>query len=265
MKKLYILFFLVIQFSYGNDMFWSKTGHRVIGEVAQEYLSGKAKRELRKLLGGETLASVANFADEIKADRKYSKFYSWHFVNIPKGKLYKDIEPHKQGDLITGIQECVTIVKNPESSKADKVFYLKMLVHLVGDLHQPMHVGRVGDKGGNDVQLQWFGRSSNLHRLWDSNMIDDYGLSYTELANKLPKLSKKEEETMQMGSVLDWVEESHQLANELYDSVEVGEKLGYKYSFKYWTTVEVQLNKGGVRLAKVLNDLFDTYSNTVFN
>ncbi len=256
MKKVCILFFLAVQLSFGNDMVWSKTGHRVIGEVAQEYLSGKTKRALKKLLGEESLASVANFADEIKADRSFSKFFSWHFVNFPADKKYTDVEPSESGDIVMGIQNCIAIIKDENRTRADQIFYLKMLVHLIGDLHQPMHVGRLEDKGGNDIQIEWFGRGSNLHRLWDSNMINDYGLSYTELADKLPKLSRKEQKVVQQGDVYDWVKESQELANELYDSVEVGEKLGYKYSYKYWGTVESQLQKGGLRLAKVLNDLF---------
>ncbi len=71
---------------------------------------------------------------------------------------------------------------------------------MIGDLHQPMHIGRLEDKGGNDIQLQWFGRGTNLHRLWDSNMIDDYGMSYTELSDKLPKLSKEEVKDLQKGN-----------------------------------------------------------------
>ncbi|PCJ96989.1 MAG: S1/P1 Nuclease [Flavobacteriaceae bacterium] len=256
MKKVCILILLSIQFSFSNDMAWSKTGHRVIGEVAQEYISGKTKRALKNLLGTESLASIANFADEIKADRSFSKFFAWHFVNFPADKKYTDVEPDESGDIMVGIQKCIAIIKDEKSTKADQIFYLKMLVHLIGDLHQPMHAGRLEDRGGNDIQVEWFGRASNLHRLWDSNMINDYGLSYTELANKLPKLAKKELKIIQSGTIYDWVEESQELANELYDSVTVGEKLGYKYSYKYWGTVENQLQKGGVRLAKVLNDLF---------
>ena len=148
------------------------------------------------------------------------------------------------------------IIKNKSSSRADKVFYLKMLVHLIGDLHQPMHVGRLEDKGGNDLQLQWFGRGSNLHKVWDANMINDYGMSYSELANSIPKMGKNQIIAIQKGTVLDWVEESQEIANKLYESVEVGEKLAYSYSYKWWGTVESQLQKGGLRLAKVLNEIF---------
>ncbi|MFS4467603.1 S1/P1 nuclease [Maribacter sp. 2210JD10-5] len=256
MKRLTLLLFLIVQTTFGNDVYWSKTGHRVVGEVAEHYLSRKARKEIAKLLNGQSLAAVSNFGDEIKADNKYRKFSPWHYVNYPADKKYGDVPPSEHGDLVMGINECITIVKDENSSKEDRAFYLKFLVHLIGDLHQPMHVGRLEDKGGNDLQVQWFGNGSNLHRVWDLNMIKDYGMSYTELAEKLPVINKEQVEELQKGDVYDWVEESQDLANSLYESVEVGEKLGYRYSYEWWNTVETQLQKGGIRLAVVLNRIF---------
>jgi len=256
MKKLIFLFFFTFQLSFGNAPYWSKTGHRVIGEVAQQHLSSKARRAIKKLLDGQSLAAVSNFADVIKADSTYRRFGAWHYVNFPADKKYMDVEPNPYGDVVMGIQKCIQVVKDENSTRTDKIFYLKMLIHLVGDLHQPMHVGRLADKGGNDIQVQWFNKGSNLHKIWDANMINDYDMSYTELAEKLPRISRKERKVIQQGSVYDWVEESQDLANELYGSVSVGEKLYYRYGYKWWGTVETQLQKGGLRLAKVLNDLF---------
>ena len=256
MKKILLLLLLTSQISLGNVPFWSKTGHRVIGKIAQEELSGKARRAIDKLLDGQSIASISNFADEIKADRRFKEYSAWHYVNIPPGKAYNEVEPSKYGDLVVGIRKCHAMVEDGKNTKADRVFYLKMLIHLIGDLHQPMHVGKIEDKGGNDIQVQWFGRGSNLHRVWDSNMIDDYGMSFSELANTLPKLDKKKKKSIQEGSILDWVEESREIADQLYDSVEIGEKLAYRYSYTWWGTVESQLHKGGLRLAKVLNNLF---------
>jgi len=256
MKNYIILLFLVSNFTFANDMYWSKTGHRVVGEVAEQHLSKKAKRAIEDLLEGESLAAVANFGDEIKSDRTYRKFSAWHYVNIPFGKTYEEIEKNEYGDLVQGVNTCLEIIKDENSSKEDKAFYLKFLVHLIGDLHQPMHVGRVEDKGGNDIQLQWFGNGTNLHRVWDSNMIDENGMSFTELATEYPEMSKEQIKFLQSGSLLDWVEESHQLAEKVYASVEPGEKLSYRYSYDWWHTVEDQLKKGGVRLAAVLNEAF---------
>ncbi len=256
MKKIALLLLILCQFSFGNPPYWSKTGHRVIGEVAQYHLTKKARKAIEKILDGRSLASVSNFADEIKADSVFKKFGPWHFVNYPADKKYTDVPPSPYGDLIMGIEECIKIIKNEHSSKSDRAFYLKMLVHFLGDLHQPMHVGRLEDKGGNDIQLQWFNRGTNLHKIWDDNMIDDYEMSYTELSESLPKLSKEQISKIKQGTIYDWVEESQDLANLIYDSVEPGEKLYYRYGYVWWDTVESQLLKGGVRLAGVLNDLF---------
>lgn len=256
MKRLVPFFLLVIQFSFAGTPFWSKTGHRTIGEVAQQHLNRKAKKAIARLLNGQSLAVVSNFADEIKADTNFRKFSAWHYVNYPEDKRYSDVEPSPYGDIIIGIEKCMEIIRKKNSSLADKAFYLKMLIHLVGDLHQPMHVGRLEDRGGNDILVEWFNRGSNLHKVWDANMIDDYGMSYTELAASLPKLNKKQKRYLQAGDVYDWVEESQNLANSLYKSVEVGQKLYYGYGYKWWPTVEKQLQRGGLRLAKILNALF---------
>lgn len=256
MNKYILFLFFATNFTFANDLVWSKTGHRVVGEVAQENLTKRATKEIAEILDGQTLADASTFGDEIKADSMYRKFSAWHYVNYPEDKKYGDEPPSTQGDLMTGIEKCIEMIEDENSTKADKAFYLKMLVHLIGDLHQPMHVGRLEDKGGNDIQVKWFNKGSDLHKVWDSNMIDDYGMSYTELASNLPHLSNIQKKAIQKGNIYDWVEESQDLANKVYGSVEMGEKLYYRYSYDWWNTVEIQLEKGGLRLAKVLNVLF---------
>lgn len=252
-----IVFMLSLSmWAHGDTPPWSKTGHRVIGEVAQKHLTRKAWKAISDLLDGETLAEVSNYGDEIKSDRAYSKFSPWHYVNFPADKAYTEVTPSPQGDVVLGIEKCIAILKDPQTPRNDEVFYLKMLIHLIGDMHQPMHIGRAEDRGGNDIQLQWFGRGSNLHRVWDSNLIDDYGMSYTELARTLPRWSREKIEQIQQGSVYEWVEEIQEVTNRVYASVEVGEKLSYRYSYDWWDTVEAQLLTGGVRLAAVLNEIY---------
>jgi len=256
MKNIVILLFLTVQVSFANEIVWAKTGHRTVGEVAQKQLTRKAKKAIKKLLDGQDLAVVSNYADEIKADRAYDKYYAWHYVNFPPNTKYKDITPSSEGDLMIAIETSVKALKDKNTTREDKAFYLKMLVHFMGDLHQPMHAGQEKDKGGNDIQVRWFGEGTNLHRVWDSDMINSYDMSYTELANALPKLGKNEKNEIQQGSIYEWIEESQGLANEIYTSVEIGEKLGYNYSYRYMDTVRIQLLKGGLRLAKVLNEIF---------
>lgn len=235
---------------------WGKTGHRVVGEIAEKYLDRKAKRAVSELLDGHTLAFVGPFGDDIKSDRKYDSFKPWHYVNFPFGDRYESYSKSEDGDIIRGINTCVDVLKNKNSSKEDKTFYLKMLVHFLGDLHQPLHIGILDDKGGNDFQVRWFGSGTNLHTVWDSQMLDSYGMSYTEVAVNADVLSKQEVEAIKSGTVLDWMYESRALCEDIYENSTIGENLGYNYMYKYMDTVRFQLQKGGIRLASLLNDIF---------
>ena len=235
---------------------WGATGHRTVGKIAESYLKGSTKRKIKKLLHGESLAFVSTYADEIKSDKRYEKFYTWHYINMPLDADYDVSKQNPDGDLVSGITYCENIIKDKNSSDDDKVFYLKLLVHFMGDLHQPMHVGLVEDRGGNDFKVQWFYKDTNLHSVWDSKMIDDYGMSYSELAKNTDKLSKVQINAIQEGTVIDWVNDTHKLTRKVYANVKPEENLRYRYSYLYFNTVRSQLQKGGIRLAKVLNDLF---------
>ena len=254
---LLIPFLFFMKSSSDEAFFWGKNGHRATGKIAEKHLTRKAKRSIDKILKGQSLAFVATYADEIKSDKKYNKYYSWHYINMDLDQTYEEAEKNPKGDLVTGINTCIEILNDKNSSDDEKNFHLKMLVHFMGDLHQPMHIGRKEDKGGNSIQVEWFGKGSNLHRVWDTNMIDDWEMSYIELADNADDLSKIQIETIEKGTLIDWVNEVHVVTNEVYNSVEKGENLRYKYSYNHFGTVRTQLQKGGIRLAKVLNDIFD--------
>lgn len=259
MKKLtfVFLFLLIVGQSRGNEKpDWGSTGHRTVGKIAESHLSKKAKNKINKLLQGQGLAFVSTFGDEIKSDHAYDKFYNWHFVNFPFDSKYEESKKDPKGDIVTGINYCIKVLKDTESSEKDKVFYLKFLVHLIGDLHQPLHVGRAEDKGGNDIKVKWHNKNSNLHRVWDSEMINFWGMSYSELAFNAKPLSKAQVEAIEKGTLMDWTYESQTLAKKVYASAEMDEKLSYRYSYEHFEQVRTQLQKSGIRLAKVLNDIF---------
>jgi len=241
---------------FANKPNWGATGHRTVGEIADNLLSRKAKKAINKLLDCHSLAFYSNFADEIKSDKTFDNYYTWHYVNFEFDTNYDPAKADKKGDLIQGLQTCIKILKDPLSTNEDKFFYLKMLIHFMGDLHQPLHVGRGEDKGGNDIKVKWFRESSNLHRVWDSDMIDSYKMSYYEMADNADKLSKAQVQSIQKGDLLDWVYESQALAKTVYASAKNDDNLSYRYSYDYLATVRQQLQKGGIRLAKVLNDIF---------
>jgi hypothetical protein len=240
-----------------NVVFWGQNGHRTTAKIAENHLSRKAKKAVDKILKGESLAFVSTYADQIKSDRKYNKYYSWHYINMGLEETYATAKKNPQGDLVTGIQKCIAVLKDKKSATEDKVFYLKMLVHFMGDLHQPMHIGQREDKGGNTIQVEWFGKGTNLHAVWDTKMIEEWNMSYLELANSAKYLSEKQIEAIEKGTLVAWVDEVHEITKQLYTSVKVGENLRYRYSYDHFGTVRNQLQKGGIRLAKVLNDIFD--------
>ncbi len=219
-------------------------------------MTNKTKRHLKKILNHQSLALVSTFSDEIKADPRYKEFDTWHYVNMSFDDTYESSTKNPKGDMVTGIAHCIKIIKDENSSNNDKAFYLKMLIHLVGDLHQPLHVGREEDRGGNDIKVQWQSKNSNLHKVWDSQIIEAYNMSYSELANNADFLTKNEIKQLQRGSVIDWVNTTQNLAKTIYNDVEDGENLGYGYSYKYLDVARSQLQIAGIRLAKVLNDLF---------
>ena len=252
-----VVFLMVMSFTANAAEDWGKTGHRVTGAVATKHLTKKAKKAITKLLNGQSLAFVSIYADEIKSDSSYMSYGPWHYVNYSFEKKYGEETPSEKGDLIKGITKCMDVLKDENAADKDKTFYLKMLVHFVGDLHQPLHVGRGEDKGGNDIQVRWFNEGSNLHRVWDSDMLNYYNMSYTELSENTKTLSKAEFAKIKQGSILDWVEESQDLAEEVYGSATIGEKLSYKYAYKYLPVVREQLQKAGIRLAEILNTIFE--------
>jgi len=252
------LFLLVSNFSLNAETtppVWGKTGHRVVGAIANNYLKGSTKRQLKKLLNFESLALVSTYADEIKSDSRYNEFKTWHYLNMPLDGTYATSDKNPEGDLVTGINYCKDIITSKTSSDDDKAFYLKMLIHLIGDLHQPMHLGLLEDRGGNDFKVQWNYSDTNMHRVWDTQMIESYGMSFSELADNAAHLSKDDIKAIQKGTVIDWIDETHILTNEVYSSAEQGENLRGRYSYKYFNIAREQLQKAGIRLARVLNEI----------
>ncbi len=252
---LVLCIFLVCQPSFASED-WGRTGHRATGEIAEQHLSRKAKRKIMKLLNGQSLAFVSTYGDEIRSDTIYRPYGPWHYVNFPLGARYETHPKSDRGDLIRGIETCVNILRDDTTSEADKIFHLKMLVHFVGDLHQPLHIGKEDDSGGNDFEVQWFGEGTNLHTVWDTKMIESYNMSYSELAANADALSPAQIEQLKQGTILDWMYESRAILEDVYANTQIGDQLGYRYMYDYFTTVRSQLQKGGIRLAHMLNEIF---------
>lgn len=235
---------------------WGQTGHRAVGKVAENHLSKKAKEALACIMGTEGLVEASTWMDNIKSDSLYDYANKWHYVTIPKGKDYHNCEVAEDGDAYEAINRMVAVIKNKEATKKDKIEAIRMLTHLVGDIHQPLHVGNGEDRGGNSVKIKWFYKNSNLHRIWDSGMIDSKQFSYSELAELIDIAAESTVVKLQKDNLDVWIKEAMDLRPQVYD-IEGQENLSYEYQYKNWATVKDQLMKAGIRLAGILNEALD--------
>lgn len=252
MKKLIVVTLII--FIATHSFAWGPTGHRATGLIAEKYLSKKAKKELERILAGQSLAMASTWMDEIRSDSLWNFTADWHWVTIQDGQSYEQSEKNPNGDLIQTIEKIIADLKSKKLSSKEETEQLKMLIHLIGDVHQPLHVGGGNDRGGNDVKVSWFRMDSNLHRVWDSDMIDDTRLSFTELAESLEKPDAVKLAAWQKSNVRDWAAESMMYRKAVY---EIGDgKLGYLYSYNNFHIVRMRLLQAGVRLAGVLNEIY---------
>lgn len=234
---------------------WGKTGHRVTGLIAEKHLTKKARKNLQKVLGNETLAEISNYMDFIKSEHSYDHMSPWHYCTIPDDKTYEEAGTPDEGDVIVTINRVIDELKSKKFSDEDELFALKMLVHLVGDIHQPLHVGNEEDRGGNDVKLDYFWKSSNLHRVWDTGIIDGSQYSYTEFVDWIDHPTDEQIEKWQSASVLDWAYESKSYRPQVYDLPE-SMKLSYRYDYDNRDLVNLRLLQAGIRLAGILNEIY---------
>lgn len=233
---------------------WGQTGHRVIGMVAEDHLNSKTKEKLNEIMNGESLVMASTWMDEVRFNRRYRYMADWHWVTIPDGNTYAQSEKNPHGDILEVIERLVEELRSKQLTKAKEREHIKLLIHLVGDMHQPLHVGAGSDKGGNETKVKWFGKASNLHRVWDSNMIDATKLSYGKLALSLDKLKKYEVEKLRKASIFTWAKESMDLRKQVY---QIGDgNLGYGYFNKNIDNVYKRLLEAGVRLAGLLNEMY---------
>jgi hypothetical protein len=241
-------------------MAWGMLGHRIVGEIAQRNLTCKARKNIKKILGNESVAMASNWADFIKSDPSYDYLGPWHYINFKQGLTFDEVAEIMMQDTVTNVYTKVNMLAN-ELKKKDlpqekKQFYLRLVIHMVGDIHQPMHAGRPEDLGGNRVRLSWFNEPTNLHRVWDEQLIGYQQLSYTEYADALNHSTKAQRKNWQKDPISTWVKESYQISEQLYKGVKPEEKLSYRYNFEHVDTMNQRLLQGGIRLAGLLNEIF---------
>ncbi len=261
MKSIFKVAMLTFAILFSSNIWaWGTTGHRVVAEIAEKNLSRKAKREIKKIIGNQKLAYWANWPDFIKSDTSWKFADSWHYVNIPGDLSYDafltELDHSSEDNLYKRTLILIEELKKKELPLEKKQQYLYFLIHIIGDAHQSLHVGRAEDLGGNKVTVEWFGSKTNLHTVWDSKLVDFEKYSYTEYADVLNRLSKKEIKEVQDGSLENWIYDSYTVSNKIYSEVTKDENLKYRYQYLNKERVEQQLQKGGLRLSKVLNEIF---------
>jgi hypothetical protein len=240
---------------------WGVLGHRIVGEIADSYLTPNARKSIKQILGNETLAMSANWADFIKSDTSYRYLNSWHYVNLPDGLdksgLSSFLDGFTEANIYSKTNEMIALLKDPKTPADKKVFAMRLLVHLMGDMHQPMHTARKEDLGGNRIFLTWFGQKSNLHKVWDEQLIDFQQLSYTEYTKAINFATPQQLTEWNKASLKDCIFESYEVCNKIYATgIKNDDRLSYNYNFDWIATVNNQLLKGGVRLAKILNEIY---------
>jgi hypothetical protein len=237
---------------------WGQTGHRVTGEIADRHLSPRARAGIRELLGVETLAQASTWPDFMRSSAEpfwQKESGPWHYVTIPLGKRYEDVGAPPEGDAVTALKRFSATVRDPRAPLAERQKALRFIIHVVGDLSQPLHVGRAGDRGGNDVKVSWFGEPTNLHTVWDTTLVDNQKLSYTELSDWLMgDLTPGQLRDWSSPEPLQWIADSIVEREALYPA---DPELRYRYVFEQQERVNRQLTKGGLRLASYLNRLFE--------
>ena len=268
---------------------WGPTGHRVVAEIAQRHLTPAAQLKVNSLLDGRSLADVANWPDELRSDPRFDKYKVLHYATVKNGLTsYRNSVKAPCGDLVvaidafsaflrTGSREALYSVKaltdksdgttksacNPKETEplsADKA--LSFLVHLMGDLHQPLHVGG-DDEGGNKVSVMWMDRwKTKLHSAWDDEMVDFERYGYIEYARFLDRVSEADVTRWQAGDTISYADEAVAMRPKLYvfPDDKVGtpaiHEISYGYTGAQRDRMREQLLKGGLRLAGVLNAIF---------
>ena len=256
------IFFLIAFSSITIQLFaWSQTGHRVVGEIASQYITSKTKRAIKEILGNESIAMASNWADFIKSEPSMKQYDAWHYINFKSGLAFAEFNAYLQTDTAvdayTKLNFLIGELKNKDLPVEQKRMYLRLLIHIVGDIHQPLHVGRPDDLGGNRVKVMWFNESTNLHSVWDGALIDFQKLSYTEYAASINFVSKEERKQWQQQRLPEVFFDSYLLAEKIYAGItQPDQKLGFRYNYDYIAMLNTQLLKGGVRLAGILNSIY---------
>ncbi len=237
-------------------MAWSAKGHRTIAELADQQLSAGTRHALSGLLADEpsaTLGAIASWADEVRDQEAWRHTGRWHFLNFPQGECrYVAERDCADGRCIVAALEAQrAILRDRGADRARRIEALKFVVHLVGDIHQPLHAGYGFDRGGNDTQIRFNRMGSNLHSLWDGLLIDTLELDPPALLQRLGEKPLPAAGAVGRDSAARWAEESCALIESarIYPEKRFIDRA---YIERTLPTAEAQMRLAAARLAAVL-------------
>ena len=254
----YLLTLIVALSVTFNAFAWGAKGHDIVAYVAEQNISKKALKRITTVLEGKSMVYVANWMDNASHTPEYDYTKTWHYVNVePTEQTYARSEKESKGDVVVAINTIIERIKSGELSSEEERIDLMMLIHLVGDMHCPMHAGHKSDRGGNGTKVKYFGELKKLHSVWDSEIVESaHRWSHTEWAEQIDRLAPKAKQAIAQGGPNDWIEESVALADRIYDASTVNTNLSYDYVAEFAPVVELQLLRGGLRLAAILEELY---------
>jgi S1/P1 Nuclease len=242
---------------------WGPEGHEVIARIAADNLSPAAHLRISQLVGGDApvlMVLDSNWADEIRADRPDT--VPWHFVNIEIGTKGYDLRQDCGRDncVVAQIDRDMSVLRDVKASQPAKLDALRFLIHFIGDLHQPLHAADRHDKGGNSLIVFQVRRRSNLHRVWDEDVVEALGPDPMSVAADIEAgLSPQEKARIMTGTPVDWANESFQVAaREVYAKLPSAGpvRLPRDYTSRERAIVRLQLARAGFRLAMALNAIY---------
>lgn len=249
---------LLLLFVASVAMAWGQKGHDTVAYIAERHLTSATRAAVDSIFGGRSMVYWANWLDNASHTREYAYTKTWHYKNVDEGVRYDEAPANPAGDVVTAIKAQMETLRNPATTQEQAELALKILVHIVGDLHQPLHMGHASDLGANRIKIRFFGRDANLHSVWDTRILESgHGWSYSEWAEQLDRLTPEEAEVVAAGSVDDWARETLPIADAIYKAMPEGTNLSFNEVADWVPTVEQQLLRGGLRLARVLNSIYD--------
>ncbi|MGE3608253.1 MAG: S1/P1 nuclease [Bacteriovoracaceae bacterium] len=259
MKFMYLALFLM---TFNNPAkAWGPEGHMIVGEIAENQLTPAAKKAVAKLLGSSSLAEVSTWADSIKGDKQWAKTKPWHYIDVDDHETFESIHHAPEGDVVTAITAMVSTLQSKTASTSDKQNALKFLVHFMGDIHQPLHVGRPDDHGGNTIKVTLDNWPMSLHQLWDSGMITKQNLDYKQYTHYLETMgSATQKGLIYQIPFKDMINESLKARPAVYDfgsSSAEQVTLPKNYLAQNVPLMNSRLYLGGKRLAELLNSIFN--------